>query len=300
MEAVMRFPGVTPAIITPFDGDGAVDLDALEHNVRGLLNDGVAGIVATGTMGEAHSLSAEERRQVVERVVASAEGQVPITAGVSGGDPTSVVGYASDAKAVGADALMLLPPLLYVGDDDEVVGFYRAVAERIDLPIMVYNNPQASGGHDLSPALLARIAREVPQVVAVKECSSDARRIAAIVELGGLEVLVGGDDWALEGFCAGATGWVSGAANVAPRECVALYEQCVAGDLAAARATYERLLPMCRLDMTPKLVQYFKEAMDAVGRKGGPCRPPRLPLTDAERVEVRFALDRLALEPAAA
>lgn len=296
----MRFPGVAPAIVTPFAEDGSVDLDALEQNVRGLLDDGVTGVVATGTMGEAHSLGAVERREVVECVVATVSGQVPVTAGASAGDPKSVVRYASDAKAAGADAIMLLPPLLYGGDDDEIVAFYRTVGEQVELPIMAYNNPQASGGHDLSPALLARIARDVPHVVAVKECSSDARRIAAIVELGALEVLVGGDDWALEGFCAGATGWVSGAANAAPRGCVALFEQCVAGNLAAARATYERLLPLCRLDMKSKLVQYFKEAMDAVGRKGGACRPPRLPLTEAERIEVRFALDRLALEPAAA
>jgi 1-pyrroline-4-hydroxy-2-carboxylate deaminase len=103
-------------------------------------------------------------------------------------------------------------------------------------------------------------------------------------------VLVGGDDWALEGFCAGATGWVSGVADVAPRDCVALYEACRAGELEIARAIYRRLLPLSRFDMTPKLVQYFKAALDEVGLVGGPCRPPRLALTDAERAALVDAM----------
>jgi 4-hydroxy-tetrahydrodipicolinate synthase len=106
-------------------------------------------------------------------------------------------------------------------------------------------------------------------------------------------VLVGGDDWALEGFCAGATGWVSGVAVVVPRDCVALYDACRAGDLDTARGIYRRMLPVARFDMTPKLVQYFKAAMDEVGFAGGPTRPPRLPLTDAERAALAGAMEVL-------
>ncbi len=107
------------------------------------------------------------------------------------------------------------------------------------------------------------------------------RRIPALLAAAPqLEILVGGDDWALEGFAAGATGWVTGVADVAPRECVALYEHVPAGELEPAREIYQRLLPLARFDMTPKLVQYFKAAQDEAGLAGGPCREPRLPLTD--------------------
>jgi dihydrodipicolinate synthase/N-acetylneuraminate lyase len=106
-------------------------------------------------------------------------------------------------------------------------------------------------------------------------------------------VLVGGDDWALEGFCAGATGWVSGVADVAPAECVALWEACRAAELDRARDIYRRLLPLARFDMTPKLVQYFKAAMDERGFVGGDCRPPRMPLTESERGELQSALRAL-------
>ena len=157
---------------------------------------------------------------------------------------------------------------------------------------MLYNNP-ASSGIDLAPDAIARIAAEVPEIVAVKECSSDARRIAALVNGTALEILVGGDDWALEGFAAGATGWISGVSSVAPEECVALLRHVQDGELEAARELYARLLPLARLDMTPKLVQFFKAAMDAVGRVGGPCRPPRLELTGEDRALLDAALGAL-------
>jgi len=288
----MRFPGILPAVTTPFDASGGVDAAALQANVRALLDAGVHGIVGTGTMGEAASLSNDERRQVIGAIVAAVDGRVPVLAGVSAGTPAQAIGYAADAVAAGVDALMCLPPLGYRGDDDEVVAFYEAVADAGGLPLMAYNNPEASGV-DMPPELLARIGASVDNVVAIKECSGDVRRIPALLNTTDLEILVGGDDWALEGFCAGATGWVSGVADVAPAECVALYDHCRAGELEPARELYARMLPLARFDMRPKLVQFFKAAMDEVGYTGGATRAPRLPLLDSEREELREALNTL-------
>ena len=120
------------------------------------------------------------------------------------------------------------------------------------------------------------------------------RRLAELINAtDGLEVLVGGDDWALEGFCAGATGWISGVANIAPSECNELLRLCGEGRLDEAREVYARILPLARLDMRSKLVQFFKAAMDLTGQTGGPCRPPRLELTAAERAEVEEAVAAL-------
>jgi 4-hydroxy-tetrahydrodipicolinate synthase len=285
----MRFEGIIPAVTTPFDRAGDVDAAALESNVRAYVEAGVHGLVATGTMGEAASLSGEERRAVVAAVVRAA-GRVPVIAGVSAGTPAAAIGLAADAADAGAEGIMLLPPLGYRADEREIEAFYRAVAEAAGLPLMAYNNPEASGT-DMGPALIARLGRRIERLVAVKECSGDVRRIPAIIHAApDLDVLVGGDDWALEGFAAGAIGWVTGVADVAPRECVELFDLCRAGDLEAARAVYRRLLPLARFDMTPKLVQYFKAAMDAVGLAGGSVRPPRLELTDAEYAELGSAL----------
>ena len=289
----MRFPGIIPAVTTPFDAAGGVDTDALARNLAALLDAGVHGFVVTGTMGEAGSLTEEERRLVVETAVRAAGGRVPVIAGASSGTPAATIGFATDAAQAGADAVMLLPPLGYRADPRETVAFYRTVADGIALPIMAYNNPEASGV-DMAPAMIARIAAEVEQVVAIKECSGDARRIAALVNAAPeLEVLVGGDDWALEGFCAGATGWVTGVGDCAPAECVELYDACRAADLERARAVYGRLLPLARLDMTPKLVQFFKGAQDALGFTGGPVRPPRLALDEADRTVLDAAVAAL-------
>jgi 4-hydroxy-tetrahydrodipicolinate synthase len=294
----MRFEGIIPAVTTPFDAAGEVDATALRANVEILLDAGVHGLVATGTMGEAASLSTAERRTVVEAVADAAGGRVPVIVGVSAGTPAGAIALASDAAAAGASALMMLPPLGYRGDAEEVVAFYGAVADAAGMPLMAYNNPEASGV-DMPPELLLRLFEDVEHVVAVKECSGDARRIPALLYAApDLEVLIGGDDWALEGFCAGATGWVSGVADVAPAECVALWEACRAGELDRARDVYRRLLPLARFDMRPKLVQFFKAAMDERGLTGGDCRPPRLPLTEAERGELRAALRALEEVPA--
>jgi len=286
----VRFPGIIPAVTTPFDASGAVDTAALEGNVTALLDAGVHGIVATGTMGEAGSLSSGERRTVVAAVVEAVEGRVPVIVGVSAGTPAAAIALAADAAGAGASALMMLPPLGYRGDAREIEAHYRAVGEAGGLPLMAYNNPEASG-IDMRADLITRLFEEVDAIVAVKECSGDARRIPELINAApDLEVLVGGDDWALEGFAAGATGWVSGVADILPRECVELYDACRAADLETARAIYARLLPLARFDMTPKLVQYFKAAMDEVGFAGGPCRPPRLALTDEERAALHDAM----------
>jgi 4-hydroxy-tetrahydrodipicolinate synthase len=286
----MRFPGIIPAVTTPFDADGTIDVAGIESNLAALLDAGIHGVVATGTMGEAGSLSGGERRTVVETVVRAVDGRVPVIAGISSGTPAAAIALAADAADAGVGALMMLPPLGYRADADETIAYYRAVTEATGLPLMAYNNPEASGV-DMTPDLIVRLYEEVDGVVAIKECSGDARRIPALLNAApGLEVLVGGDDWALEGFCAGATGWVTGVADVLPRECVELYDACRGGDLETARAIYARLLPLARFDMTPKLVQYFKAAMDAVGLVGGPTRPPRLPLTDAERAALLDAM----------
>jgi 4-hydroxy-tetrahydrodipicolinate synthase len=295
----MHFEGIIPAVTTPFDAAGAVDEAALERNAGAYLDAGVHGLVANGTMGEAGSLDAGDRRAVVGAVARAAAGRVPVIAGVSSSNPAASIALAADAAQAGATAIMLLPPLLYPGDEREIEAFYRAVAEAAGLPLMAYNNPAASGT-DMPPELIARLGERVEHLVAVKECSGDVRRIPAIQALGpDLEVLVGGDDWALEGFCAGATGWVTGVADVAPAECVELWERCRAGELDVARAIYHRLLPLARFDMTPKLVQYFKAAMDEVGLAGGTVRPPRLELTGSEREALSAAMAALR-EPARA
>jgi len=293
----MNFPGIIPAAITPFTPADEVDVAGLRSNLEALVAAGVGGLVATGTMGEAGSLSDAERRLVVDTCVEVAAGRIPVIVGVSAGSTAGAVKNATAAREAGAAAVMCLPPLNYGGTTGELTAFYASVAA-VGLPIMLYNNPIAAG-IDLTPPVIAEIAAAVDGVVAVKECSGDARRIAELVNDTTLEILVGGDDWALEGFATGATGWVSGVANVVPAECLELHAHVEAGRLAEARALYARLLPLSRLDMTPHLVQHFKGAMDAVGLTGGPSRAPRLPLDAASQAALDAALAALRAPVAA-
>ena len=285
----MTFRSVIPALLTPFDDDLALVPDALHANARALLDAGIGDVVVCGTMGEAGALRDDERRVVIETALAAG---ARVTVGVSSPDGPSAARRAEQAAALGAHGVMCLPPTVYEADERELAAHFDAVASATDLPVMLYNTPEASR-QDLSPQTIAAIAAQHETIVAVKECSGDARRIAHLLEIASVDVLVGGDDWALEGYAAGAVGWVSGVANVAPHECLQLEAHVAAGELDAARALWPRLLPLGRLDMTPKLVQYFKAAQDALGFVGGPVRPPRLALTDAEDAVLREALDAL-------
>jgi 4-hydroxy-tetrahydrodipicolinate synthase len=291
-----RFEGIIPAVTTPFTAEDKVDVPALKENIEKLIEAGVHGFVATGTMGEAGSLTRSERALVVRSVVEASAGRVPVSVGISSGSAKQSLEYANDGKEAGAIGVMSLPPLGYRADDDEVVAFFTEIAT-CGLPVMVYNNPEASGV-DMPAPLVARIAQEVDGVAGVKECSGDTRRIPPLLELDAdLDVLVGGDDWPLEGLAAGAAGWVTGVGVFAPRECVELYDAVQASDLVRARDVYRRILPIAHFDMTPKLVQYYKAAQDALGFNGGPTRAPRLPLNAAEQAALEQALAILR-EPA--
>ena len=295
------FAGVLPAVMTPFDAGLAIEDNELASSVDWLIGAGASGLVATGTMGEASALSEAEREHVVEVVMGAAAGRVPVIVGVSSDTPDRAARLAQAAQRAGARGLMSTPPPSYRADEREIVAFFTAVAAATDLPLMVYNNPSVTH-NDMPPQLIAQLSGVVT-VAAVMVSSGDCRRIPVILDLtdGAMEVLVGGDDWALEVVAAGATGWVSGCGVVAPVESVAMFNACLAGSLDRARHIYRHLLPLARLDMEPKLVQYFKAALDETGRYGGPCRPPRLPLNAAEASRVAAAvqtLRRLAGTPA--
>jgi dihydrodipicolinate synthase/N-acetylneuraminate lyase len=278
----MTFRSVIPALLTPFQDDLSLAPERLAENARGLVERGIRDVVVCGTMGEAGALSDDERRIVIETAIASG---ARVTVGISSPDGPGAASRAEAAASLGAIGLMCLPPTTYVADERELDAHFAAVTSATDLPVMLYNNPEAAR-QDLTPETIVRLAEH-------------HERIAHLVELAGerLEILVGGDDWALEGYASGALGWVSGVANVAPELCLELESLVADGDLDGARACHTRLLPLARLDMTPKLVQYFKAALDLTGSHGGPTRPPRLPLTEDEQETVRAAV--AALEPAA-
>ncbi len=286
------FHGVLPAITTPFREDLALDLDALEAHCRSLVDAGATGVVALGSLGEAATLGHDEKRLILETCVGALAGRAPVVAGISALSTSEAVALARDAHALGCGGLMVLPPYVYQGDWRETKAHVAAVIRATPLPCMLYNNPIAYGT-DFAPDQILELARELPQLEAVKESSGDVRRVTAIGALaaGRLRVLVGLDDAVVEGVAAGATGWIAGLVNAFPAESVALFRLAAAGRAAEARALYEWFLPLLRMDTVPKFVQLIKLAQERVGGGCARVRPPRLELSGRERDTALATID---------
>lgn len=279
--------GVFPAITTPFYRDLSVDHEALARHVTWMVESGCTGIVPLGSLGEAATLSFDDKVQVLETCRGALGARVPLVAGIAGLSTAECVALARRAADVGCDAVMALPPYVYRGDWRETEAHYSAVISATSLPCMLYNNPIAYGT-DVTAEQLAMLARH-ENLHAVKESSGDVRRVTAIrAELGDrLAVFVGLDDMILESIPMGASGWIAGLVNAFPAESVRLFELGRAGRMEEARELYEWFLPLLRLDTVPKFVQLIKLAQAEVGRGTATVRPPRLELEGAELAEAR-------------
>jgi 4-hydroxy-tetrahydrodipicolinate synthase len=290
MTARTPWHGVLVATALPLTTDLEVDFDRYAEHVGWLAAEGCHGVTPNGSLGEYQTLLPEERSRVVRTAVAAAPDGFTVMPGVAAYGSAEAARWAQDAAEAGCAAVMLLPPNAYRADERAVVEHYRAVAS-VGLPVVAYNNP-IDTKVDLTPELLARLHGE-GYIVAVKEFSGDVRRIYRIHELAPeLDVLAGADDVTLELALAGAPGWVSGYPNALPRACVELFGAARAGDLETARRIYRDLHPLLRWDSRTEFVQAIKLSMDIVGRYGGPCRPPRLPLTDEFEQQVREATEK--------
>lgn len=287
------FGGVIVATVVPFDEDGRLQLDRYAAHVGWLKANGCRGVAANGSLGEYASLTPDERRDVLQVAVEHAGDDFIVMAGVAapGGDESRRL--TQDAAEVGAHAVLALPPTTYRANDAEVVAHYERIAT-VGLPICAYNNP-IDTKVDLTPALLGRLA-EIPEVMAVKEFSGDARRFHEIAEHApDLVLTAGADDLLLESVLCGATGWIAGFPNAFPAESVRLFDLCRSGKVDDALALYRALLPAFRWDSRTEFVQAIKLGMDMVDRYGGPTRLPRLPLPPDTEARVRSDMTR-ALE----
>jgi 4-hydroxy-tetrahydrodipicolinate synthase len=276
-----RFPGIYVAVITPFTPDGAVDFRRLQEHVDWLISNGIHGLTPTGSCGEYAALSDQERAQVVETIIQTANGRVPVMVGIAGPSTAKALGWIRHAREAGAAGVMALPPINYRPSRREVVEYYRTLSSEGGMPIVAYNNPFDTST-DLTPDLLAEIS-QFENVVAVKEFSGDVRRIPEIMEKTSLEIIAGADDLALEALLSGATGWIAGLTNITPKESVELYDLARAGKLEEAWTLYRRLLPLFRWDSTPRFVQAIKYCFELIGNPVGQTRAPRLPLDEADR-----------------
>lgn len=278
--------GVFPAVCTQFHPDDALDIPATLAHVDALLAAGIHGLVMMGSVGENTTLDPGEKRELLRATVKHVGGRVPVLTGVAEYTTAGACRWAAEAAGLGADGLMVLPPMVYSGDRRETLAHFRAVAKASDRPIMVYNNPPAYKT-DVTPEMLAELADE-PRFACVKESSDNPRRVTDLVNLTGdrYVIFAGVDDLFLECMMLGAVGWVSGLVNAFPAENKLIWDLASAGRWEEARAVYRWYTPLLHLDTHPKLVQYIKLASAECGYGTERCRPPRLPLVGEERARI--------------
>jgi dihydrodipicolinate synthase/N-acetylneuraminate lyase len=279
----MNWTGVMPAVTTPFDEGMKVDHGFMAEHCRWLVDNGCNGIVPLGSLGEGATLSLDEKVRIVQTCVAALRGRVPVVASISALSTPDAVEQAKAAADAGCEALMVLPPYVYLGDWREMKTHVSAVIEATPLSCMLYNNPIAYGT-DFLPEQIQELAEEQENLRAVKESTADARRVAAIRALLGdrLEVFVGVDDAIVEGVAVGASGWIAGLANALPRESVELFSCAVNGDREKALGIYRWFLPLLRMDTVPNFVQLIKLVQTEAGMGNPRVRAPRLEIVGDE------------------
>ena len=281
------FHGVLPALITPFTDDGeAIDAAALAGLVDRVVAGGVGGLVPGGSTGEFTTLSHGERRQLVELTVEAAAGRVPVVAGTGALSTRETVELSVHAERAGAAAVMIVPPFYDALSWRELRAHYTAVADAIDIPIMYYNLPSASG-----VTLTADQLRELP-VSSLKDTGGDAVVATELIQTGGPTLLNGWDTLTFAALAAGVNAVVWGAASIVPRECVELHRLLIDDiDLPAARALWARLWPLCRFLEAQSYAAAVKTACRLVGDATGPVRAPLLPLEERAEEELSALLD---------
>lgn len=296
----MNWKGVMPAITTCFQEDLSVDHSFIAKHCNWLLDNGCTGIVALGSLGEGATLAFDEKRQVLRICVAAVRGRGPVVASISALTTSEAVALAKAATDLGCDGLMVLPPYVYQGNWREMKTHVAAVFDATPLSCMLYNNPVAYGT-DFLPEQISELAAQYENFEAVKESSTDARRVSAIRALlhRRLEISVGVDDAVLEAIGVGATGWIAGLANALPRESVELFNRGINGESDKAFELYRWFLPLLRMDTVPNFVQLVKLVQAEVGMGNARVRPPRLELAGSELAEARKIIcDALRSRPA--
>lgn len=278
--------GVFPASTTKLKRDQSLDLPGTARHLEALIDSGVSGLIMCGSLGENQTLAPDEKRAVIKCAVETARGRIPVLSGVAESSTAAAIQYVRDVEKLGAEGVMLMPPMSYKSDPREAVTFFRAVARGGGLPIMIYNNP-ISYANDLTPAILAEMADE-KKFVALKESSGDPRRITEIHNVigGRYAIFTGVDDLMLEASILGIDGWVAGTGIAFPRENQHLWELTRAGRWDEARKWYRWFQPLLKLDTNTHFVQNIKLCEQETGLGTEWVRAPRLPLTGDERKHV--------------
>ncbi|MBV8503982.1 MAG: dihydrodipicolinate synthase family protein [Paucibacter sp.] len=296
---IPRWQGVFPAVTTKFNADESIDAEGTARHIDFQIRNGIHGLVTCGSLGEASTLSLEEKLHVARIALEAADGRIPVLANVSETRTREALRYIDGANKLGVSGFMLMPSVIYVADAREAMLNVRSMAEAAQKPVMVYNNPVAYRV-DLRPEHMQELA-DCRWIAAIKESTDNIRRITDLRNALGdrYQLFIGVDDLAFEALALGCDGLLAGVGCAFPRETVALYELMKAGRFDEALRLYRWMTPMLHLDVSIKLVQNLKLIDALVGVGTEHVRRPRLPLAGAEREHVeRIVRHALETRPA--
>lgn len=288
---MIKWEGVMPAVTTKFTEDDQLDLVMFEKNIKAQMAAGVNGIILGGTLGEASTLKPEEKEILIRATLSITDQKIPVVINIAEQTTEGAIAVAKHAESIGANGLMLLPPMRYKATDFETVTYFTAIAKSTSLPIMIYNNPvdyKIEVTLDMFEELI-----KCDNIQAVKESTRDITNVIRLKNRFGdrLKVLSGVDTLALESLVTGADGWVAGLVCAYPAETVAIYDLVKASKMEEAIKIYRWFMPLLELDISPQLVQNIKLAEVATGIGTENVRAPRLPLRGAERERVLKIID---------
>ncbi len=281
-----QWTGVFPALTTKFTSNDTLDIDLFEKNLDAQLKAGVSGIILGGSLGEASTLTVEEKEILVKAAIEKTAGRVPVILNIAEGSTREAIRQTELAKAWKADGLMLLPPMRYKSDHRETVTYFNTVANSTDLPIMLYNNP-VDYKIEITPDMFDELTA-TKNIQAVKESTRDTSNVTRMINRFGnrFKILCGVDTLTFEELAVGADGLVAGLVCAFPAETVALFRLVKAGRYKEALSIYRWFMPLLELDIHPKLVQYIKLAESQTGIGSEYVRAPRLTLAGAEREKI--------------
>lgn len=289
---MINWAGVYPALTSKFDVDENLDIAMYHKNLKVQLDAGVHGIILGGTLGEASTLTENEKEKLVKFTIEKVENKIPIILNIAEGSTREALRSVTLAEKWGAHGLMMLPPMRYKPDHRECVTFFKTVADSTHLPIMIYNNPvdyKTEVTLDMFEELI-----ECPNIQAIKESTRDISNVTRLKNRFGerLKILCGVDTLAMEELVMGADGWVAGLVCAFPRETVTIYNLIKSGRMSEALDIYRWFMPLLELDTHTKLVQYIKMAESLEGIGSEYVRAPRLMLSGDERSDITHLIKK--------
>jgi 4-hydroxy-tetrahydrodipicolinate synthase len=289
------FHGVFPYLVSPIDDDGNVNDAALHRLIGDVIAAGVHGLTALGSTGEFAYLSWTQRRRIVEVTLEAARGRVPVIAGVAATTTAEACRQAREFERIGVDGIVAILEAYFPLREDDVIAYFTAVASAVDLPVVIYTNPNFQRA-DLTLTAIDRLA-DIPNVRYVKDASTNTGRLLSIINLAGdrLQVFAASSHIPAAVMMIGGVGWMAGPACLIPAESVRLYELAVAGQWDEAMVLQRRLWPLNELFARYALAACVKGGLEMMGYPVGAPLPPQAPLSESGRIEMRRVLQSVGV-----